>query len=87
MALSCGPPGLPGSKEPAPAQPQVAVMPEAAARESSLTEGGADAAINVLDPVDLIQGLHCILGDTVLQDDSQRVSVRGPPHSCTLTGC
>lgn len=63
------------------------MTPAAVARESSLTEGGADAAINVLDPVDLIQGLHCILGDTVLQDDSQRVSVQGPPHSCTLTGC
>lgn len=36
--------------------------------EGSLTEGVADAAINVLDPVGLRQGLHCVLGKMVLRD-------------------
>lgn len=54
--------------------------------ESSLTEGGADAAINVLDPVDLVQGLRCSLGKIVLQDDTQRVSgwAPHPPHPYQL---
>lgn len=56
-------------------------MPEAAARgRDSLTEGGADAAINVLDPMDLVQGLHCVLGEVVLQDDIQRMRGQGSPH-------
>ena len=41
--------------------------------DGSLTQGGTDAAINVLDPMNLIQGLHCILGKMVLQDSIQRV--------------
>ena len=49
--------------------------------DGSLTEGGTDAAINVLDPMNLIQGLHCILGKMVLQDSIQRVRGSGsPPH-------
>lgn len=50
--------------------------------DGSLTEGGTDAAVNVLDPVNLIQGLHCILGEMVLQDSIQGGECKGP-HSPT----
>lgn len=55
--------------------------------DGSLTEGGTDAAINVLDPMNLIQGLHCILGKMVLQDSIQRVRGSGSPLPHTLTSC
>lgn len=42
----------------------------------SLTEGGPDAAVQILGPVDLLQGLHCVLGKLVLQDYIQRVRGR-----------
>lgn len=56
-------------------------MPETAARgRDTLTEGGADAAITVFDPMDLVQGLHCVLGEVVLQDNIQRMRGQGSPH-------
>ena len=53
--------------------------------DGSLTEGGTDAAVNVLDPMNLIQGLHCILGEMVLQDSIQGVRGSGSPLPYTLT--
>jgi hypothetical protein len=58
VVLPCGQPGLPGHSH------IICLTPGGCV---SLTESGAYAAKNVLDPVHLIQGLHCILGKVVLQ--------------------
>lgn len=70
---------LPGCHYP-PSPARLRLHLPAPGRCRSLTEGGTDAAKNVLDPVHLVQSLHCVLGKIELQmrDKESEAGLPGP---------